>query len=510
MPVFALLHPIPSLARLGDPRGYAAEVGQPLPVQAADLLTHVAKKVAERLRPYASMAPRSGPVDQSWYWMAPLLWDDETPSWIESTSAYGDSTIEDYPSETWLARHAYQVAETLSELDKHLYNLGRPPEDLAESIALMAVAAPANMCWRALDAVVATQYKPSPFASADLEYRDGAIRDAAVRMAQSLRSLFSQPEAEAAVLATASPRTEYWRAVMEYSLSGGLPAVLEENLHMLVESNSLRGKPWEEALSGQAGRDDGLASAFSKQVLLRANPIRIKGMRATRAGVTTKTIQVRHHFAVRYGSDRLDEKSQQRAVNVREAFNGPFWPFVLVSTSVGQEGLDFHPYSHAVVHWNLPHNPVDLEQREGRVHRYKGHAVRKNVATVFGSHPDVLTTRDPWEAMFALASEQARREGHNDLVPFWVFPVEGGASIERHVPMLALSQDIQRYRDLTRTLGLYRLSFGQPRQDDLLALLESAYEPEELQALVQALRIDLAPYRDNTPRRRTHSTQRMP
>ena len=28
----------------------------------------------------------------------------------------------------------------------------------------------------------------------------------------------------------------------------------------------------------------------------------------------------------------------------------------------------------------LPGNPVDLEQREGRIHRYKGHAVRRNVA----------------------------------------------------------------------------------------------------------------------------------
>jgi len=53
---------------------------------------------------------------------------------------------------------------------------------------------------------------------------------------------------------------------------------------------------------------------------------------------------------------------------------------VLASTSVGQEGLDFHTYCHAIVHWNLPSNPVDLEQREGRIHRYKGHAVRRNVA----------------------------------------------------------------------------------------------------------------------------------
>ena len=38
--------------------------------------------------------------------------------------------------------------------------------------------------------------------------------------------------------------------------------------------------------------------------------------------------------------------------------NSPFWPFVLATTSVGQEGLDFQQYCHAVVHWNLPSNPV--------------------------------------------------------------------------------------------------------------------------------------------------------
>lgn len=30
----------------------------------------------------------------------------------------------------------------------------------------------------------------------------------------------------------------------------------------------------------------------------------------------------------------------------RTAFNSPFWPFVLASTDVGQEGLDFHSYTH--------------------------------------------------------------------------------------------------------------------------------------------------------------------
>jgi hypothetical protein len=91
---------------------------------------------------------------------------------------------------------------------------------------------------------------------------------------------------------------------------------------------------------------------------------------------------MRGQFAVRFGDDRSEQdRSVVRQGHVRTAFNSPYWPFVLATTSVGQEGLDFHVYCHAVTHWNLPANPVDLEQREGRVHRYKGHAVRKNVAS---------------------------------------------------------------------------------------------------------------------------------
>ncbi|WP_339688870.1 helicase C-terminal domain-containing protein [uncultured Parasphingorhabdus sp.] len=53
---------------------------------------------------------------------------------------------------------------------------------------------------------------------------------------------------------------------------------------------------------------------------------------------------------------------------------------VLATTSVGQEGLDFHFYWHRLVDRNLPNNPIDLEQREGRVHRFKNHATRMNVS----------------------------------------------------------------------------------------------------------------------------------
>ena len=175
-------------------------------------------------------------------------------------------------------------------------------------------------------------------------------------------------------------------------------------------------------------------------------------------------------------------------------FNSPFWPFVLASTSVGQEGLDFHLWCHAVVHWNLPANPVDLEQREGRVHRYKGHAVRRNIAATLG--PDLRVGGlaagvDPWNELFAMATTK-RPSGDGEMVPYWVFH-EGPASIERHVPVMPFSRDAAALPRLRKTLAVYRLAFGQPRQEELVEFLGVHHPDEDLQLLASRLRIDLSP-----------------
>ena len=180
-----------------------------------------------------------------------------------------------------------------------------------------------------------------------------------------------------------------------------------------------------------------------------------------------------------------------RKDQVRKAFNSPFWPFVLATTSVGQEGLDFHTYSHAIVHWNLPGNPVDLEQREGRVHRYKGHAISKNVAAVYGDNALGDGDRDRWQAMFDMACA-ARPEGSSDIVPFWIY-LDGDARIERHVPALPFSRDRERAHRLRASLAVYRMVFGQPRQEDLVAYLLERVPLEEREKLMQELRIDLSP-----------------
>jgi hypothetical protein len=120
------------------------------------------------------------------------------------------------------------------------------------------------------------------------------------------------------------------------------------------------------------------------------------------------------------------------------------------------------------VHWNLPTNPVDLEQREGRVHRFKGHFIRKNLARAFGIEA-TKAGRDPWASIFRTALKQ-RPNAQNDMVPFWIF--DGPSKIERRLPMLPLSREAARVDDLKQSLALYRLTFGQPRQEELLEFLK--------------------------------------
>jgi len=98
---------------------------------------------------------------------------------------------------------------------------------------------------------------------------------------------------------------------------------------------------------------------------------------------------------------------------------------------------------------------------------------------------------DPWTAAFE-AAERERQPGMNDLWPWWAYP--GDAKIERWIPSFPLSKDQQREERLQRQRALYRLAFGQPRQEDLLSILDQQGYAEDDSRLAE-LRIDLRPPR---------------
>ena len=375
MSTFALLYPSPSLAELGDPLAVARDLGAADHAVSRDaLVAEVKRRIDTALAPLMKRAPADGLDDERWYWAAPLLLDrrrdrEATKQWLSGSAAFrglsrGGSVDDEEDGSGWL-NHVDQALQVVRDG----IALGRVPADLAKTMTALAIAGPAVCGQRATGRVLA-RVRGQP-----LDLRAREARDAGGRIAWGLRSLFNVPEVMSLVRGPVGDESVYWRAVLDYSIEGNLQATLDEYAHVLPE--------W----LGLLDRDAPVIAQRISEVIADGASIRAVNygadeIRIGEGQVEMESLRMRVRFAMRFGADQSDEeKKVQRSSAVRSAFNSPFWPFVLTSTSVGQEGLDFHQYCHAVVHWNLPSNPVDLEQREGRVHPFKGHAIRKNVAT---------------------------------------------------------------------------------------------------------------------------------
>jgi hypothetical protein len=503
--VLSVIYPSSWLARACDPMLIGAEIVRSK--GRAPTIDEILEEVENRIRPLFKQltdveVARTTP-DESWYWAAPILLDrlqdqsatdqwfagdlptlwgvktDKSRSIQEDSDEENGSLTEDSDGDGDQSALSDLVDRARRTSSGDLMPGGSPPKDILRTLALMAVAGPATVALRAFSRVA------GPKAIDSLSARDNAAK-----VGVSFRTLFNQPDSTAIVRATATEAGrggDYWMQCLEYSACGCLQAVLDEYAHLLVEEAGVFGKDPEEVVSS-------IAEYVVATVGLRRASVGAQDISVINGKVRSRSKNMRSRFAMRYGEERADESGDKmRADDVRRAFNSPFWPFVLATTSVGQEGLDFHLYCHAVIHWNLPPNPVDLEQREGRVHRFKGHAVRKNVAKQHARiWHSVKQGDDPWEATFEDA-KKGRKNTDNDLVPYWVYPVVDGSAIERHVPTYPLSRDVERFKALRESLALYRMVFGQPRQEELLSYLSRTVAPERIAELSDRLKISLAP-----------------
>jgi len=158
---------------------------------------------------------------------------------------------------------------------------------------------------------------------------------------------------------------------------------------------------------------------------------------------------------------------QLRPEEVRNAFNTPFWPHVLVTTSIGQEGLDFHPWCRAVAHWDLPAGPVALEQREGRITRHASLAVRRAMGH-FGERVRPAPGESPWRLVAQRADQEM--SDATGLSPWWT---ARGAVVQRLLLSTPGSEIDGKMASLARERAVYRLALGMPNQVDLVALLIS-------------------------------------
>ena len=440
MSLFTLLYPSRTLADC-----FPREGGLSARDAAASAARLVRRKLAESRLP----SPKGGRADGRWYYLAPMFLDGGQVAldWCQHPGINMDDT------RSAMAAH-FRALE--KELAVGYDSLGPRPDDLADVLADMALGSPAVCLLRA-----------------------GLSAPAASNLANRFLNHFNTPEAIGAIDASVEsgyPRRDddYWRNVLLYGRDGCLQSVLDEYLFLL-------GGP------ENAAAADTLAAALSfRTTTYRVDTFEALECRLGNRSDAARAMYLRSHFAAAFREGEGDgAKGVERRESLRTAFNSPFRPFVLISTSIGQEGLDFHHYCRKVFHWNLPHNPIDLEQREGRIDRWRGLAVRQNVAARF---PSACS----WPARFALAEAAAEAAGNfSGLIPNWRSGPDASCRIERIVPLYACSRDEDHYRALVDILARFRMALGQPDQETLLAHFQRLVpDPARLRHLF----LDLCPF----------------
>ncbi len=438
MTALALFWPMPDLADRADPLGAARTARAAVAV--GDAEAGVAARLRDRLR---EVAASNASEHRRQYWAWPLANEPglaalvESLGWSEIGSALlghdpssGDDESPSHLDPYFREVHALTTDPTVPEL---------VPEDLADVTAQLGMHSPANCAWRALGrlGLPSTATKEGRWLAATV-------------LASGLRSTFNRWQS-ILLLDREYPHLPHWQKVLRYCADGNLQAVLDEYLFHLATDLGLQSV--DDAALHDLARTAAAALARRAARYQATDPLGVDPV-----------IRFPARFAMQYGSKSADDSF--RPADIRQAFNSPFWPFVLVSTSAGQEGIDFHPWCHNVAHWNTPSNPVDFEQRDGRVNRFRGHAVRRNLvashgAEILGSHES-----SPWSAAYALPKPDL-----DGLVPDWIYP--GPHRVIRDVMPYRLSRDTRRLERIKSDVARYRLAFGQPRQEDLIALLEA-------------------------------------
>lgn len=248
------------------------------------------------------------------------------------------------------------------------------------------------------------------------------------------------------------------------------------------------------------------------------------------AGITQEKRKIDTYYARCIGLSKDDDKVST-IDNLQKAFNSPFAPFVFATTSVGQEGLDFHYYADRIVHLAIPANPTAFEQREGRINRRNCLAIRRKVIEWYGDRNNgnsetygqeaernevVKYVKQTLDGAFQNAENQIlgsvskdSKSGLKDsilkcgMIPHWLLvrkiesvSEKNGdscyelAGIRRIVPYFYVSNMMTRYHNMLKTLQLYRSVIGQADPEELLERLMVKHSKEEIENLF----VDFSPY----------------
>jgi uncharacterized membrane protein YkvA (DUF1232 family) len=352
------------------------------------------------------------------------------------------------------------------------------PKEMLTDAVTMALASPAVCLMRAVRSLFGAETDFAPVAR--ICFRD-------------LRTYFNKGYVQE-IIRRHSRSGRYADQVLRYCFDAHFQSVIDEYVYLL---RRVLQRSDVEKLIQHVGRVFATAAGAPNINVPTARSGRIKEKRSQRPV----------NFAMAFGEESPPEDTAEsrasRKTAVRESFNSPFWPFVLATTSIGQEGLDFHLYCRDVMHWNLPSNPVDLEQREGRINRFDGLVVRRNVIKDYplAEIPLGVERSNLWDRVFKHVEANPHGNQHfkHGLFPHWVFePTRGEPMrIRRHLAIFEGSRDRKHYERLKKYLYYYRLAFGQARQQDLLDKIVGRPDEPKLRAELQSCMVNLSPFPDD-------------
>lgn len=288
---------------------------------------------------------------------------------------------------------------------------------------------------------------------------------------RGLRHYLDRPWFAATLQRSKRFHADFAAALHDAVVEGNLESVLDEHFWFVSTTNS---QSWPERLQEL---QSALALPNGRTALHEI----------TKAPRNKKRVRCHVALPLHQAKDDDNDKNVPRPDVVRHAFNTPFWPMVLTTTSVGQEGLDFHPWCKTVAHWDPAPGPVELEQREGRVNRYAGLAIRRALSSEFDTDAMGTACCSPWMALAIQAEARAEfTDTSGGMAPWWCTP--GGKAMQLYLHCAGSRESAVRVR-LERRRAVYRMVLGASEPHWLIDELDATQPPSPKNVLENSLEL---------------------
>lgn len=159
---------------------------------------------------------------------------------------------------------------------------------------------------------------------------------------------------------------------------------------------------------------------------------------------------------------------------IMDAFNSPFYPFLLTATDTAKEGISLHKYCRKVLHLNLTNQAAVMIQRNGRIDRYDSLAIRQRLALI---EKKPITD---WKKAF-----DKQKSSSNGMAPHWYIEGkdENTAKIEEHRYYVAATET-ELLQKTDESIKLYKSVIGSMLPEEhIYKVANSVSDKNKLQEL---------------------------